>query len=130
MSFRQDLPGFGEPGQGSWDGWQRINTDTQKGGIIGIFRQGARESSRTVFIAGLSPDLTYTIRLAPGNTFICKATGQSLSEVGFRVKFDRMTDGNIYEVEEEREKGQGKRDKGQGTRDEEQGMVMDAERER
>ncbi len=63
MSFRQDLPGFGEPQEGSWDGWQRINTDTKKGGIVGVFRQGALESSRTVFITGLAPDRTYTVRL-------------------------------------------------------------------
>ena len=98
MSFRQDLPGFGEPKEGSWDGWQRINTDTKKGGIIGIFRQGALESSRTVFITGLAPDRTYTIRQAPDNSFVYKATGKSLAEKGFQVAFDRMTDGNMYEV--------------------------------
>ncbi len=92
--------GFGEPEDGSWDGWQRINTDTQKGGIFGIFRQGAIESSRTVFITGLAPDRKYTVRLAPGNTFICEATGKSLAEEGLQVKFDQRTDGNIYEVEE------------------------------
>ena len=49
MSYRQDLPGFGEPAEGFWDGWSRINTDTKSGGIIGVFRQGAAEKSRTVF---------------------------------------------------------------------------------
>jgi alpha-galactosidase len=98
MSFRQDLPGFGEPGEGSWDGWQRINTDTRKGGIMGIFRQGALESSRTVFITGLAPDRVYSIHQAPGNTKIHEATGKSLAEKGFMVEFNRMTDGNIYEV--------------------------------
>jgi alpha-galactosidase len=29
MSYRQDLPGFGEPKEGLWDGFQRINTDTK-----------------------------------------------------------------------------------------------------
>jgi alpha-galactosidase len=98
MSYRQDLPGFGEPREGSWDGWQRINTDTQKGGIFGIFRQGALESSRTVFITGLAPDRTYTVRKAPDNSFVYEATGKSLSEKGLQVAFDQMTDGNVYEV--------------------------------
>jgi alpha-galactosidase len=98
MSFRQDLPGFGEPAAGSWDGWQRINTDTKKGGIIGVFRQGAMESSRTVFITGLAPDKTYTIRLAPDNIYVIEASGKSLAENGFQVVFERMTDGNLYEI--------------------------------
>jgi len=25
MSYRKNLPGFGEPTEGSWDGWQRLN---------------------------------------------------------------------------------------------------------
>ena len=29
MVFRQDLTCFGEPTEGHWDGWARINTDTQ-----------------------------------------------------------------------------------------------------
>ena len=41
MSYRRDLPGFGEPREGSWDGWMRINNDTHDGGIVGVFRQGA-----------------------------------------------------------------------------------------
>ena len=45
MSFRQDLPGFGEPMEGMWDGFQRINTETKDGGIIGIFRHGSVEEN-------------------------------------------------------------------------------------
>ncbi len=41
MSYRQDLAGFGEPMDGRWDGFQRINTDSKQGGIIGVFRHGA-----------------------------------------------------------------------------------------
>ena len=33
--FRQDLAGFGEPREGQWDGYQRINTETQSGGLVG-----------------------------------------------------------------------------------------------
>ena len=28
MSFRQDLKGYGEPAEGNWDGYQRINSET------------------------------------------------------------------------------------------------------
>jgi alpha-galactosidase len=104
MSFRQDLPELGEPKNGSWDGWQRINTKTKKGGIMGVFRQGALESSRTVFITGLEPDREYTIRLAPGNAVIYEASGKSLAENGLRVTFNKLTDGNIFEVDEKSEK--------------------------
>jgi|GEM_PF-3095071 alpha-galactosidase len=36
MSYRQDLANFGEPMEGHWDGYQRINFDTKSGGIIGV----------------------------------------------------------------------------------------------
>ena len=48
MSFRQDLPGFGEPMDGHWDGFQRINSETKSGGIVGIFRHGATQTNRIV----------------------------------------------------------------------------------
>ncbi len=72
----------------------------KKGGIFGIFRQGALESSRTVFVTGLAPDRTYTIRKAPESTVIYEATGKSLAEKGFQVVIDKMTDGILYEVDD------------------------------
>ncbi len=54
MSYRQDLPGFGEPMEGMWDGFQRINTDTKNGGIIGIFRHGAQDTKRIVRVKDLN----------------------------------------------------------------------------
>ena len=65
MSYRRDLPGFGEPAEGRWDGWQRINFETREGGIFGVFRQGALERSRTVFLKDLRPEAQYVVRLAP-----------------------------------------------------------------
>jgi alpha-galactosidase len=47
MSYRKDLPGFGEPKKGAWDGLQRINFETHEGGIFGLFRQGALENNRS-----------------------------------------------------------------------------------
>jgi alpha-galactosidase len=98
MSFRQDIPGFGEPAEGSWDGWARINTDTMKGGIFGVFRQGAAESSRTVTLNGLDPEKNYSVRLAPEGDQVAILTGKQLSRAGFAVGLLNSYDGKIYEV--------------------------------
>jgi alpha-galactosidase len=99
MSYRKDLPGFGEPQDGSFDGWMRINFQTKKGGIFGIFRQGALENTRTVFLKDLSPDKTYIIREAPLGKEIQRATGKALIEKGFQVSFQKSYDGKIFEVD-------------------------------
>ena len=77
MSYRRDLPGFGEPREGAWDGWMRINNDTRQGGIIGVFRQGALEKSRSVFVKGLEPEQTYHGKACPGrkSSSPCLRTG-------------------------------------------------------
>lgn len=98
MSFRQDLPGFGEPREGSWDGWSRINTDNRKGGIIGVFRHGSNEKSRTVCIERLDPEARYTVLLAPEGKEIAVLTGSQLSSEGFRVDLPEKYDGDIYEI--------------------------------
>ena len=97
---RQDLPGFGEPRDGAWDGWQRINTDTHQGGIVGVFRQGADERQRTVCIEGLSPDRYYTIRRGPDGKVIQMLSGKALGETGFSVSFEELYDGALFEVEQ------------------------------
>ena len=98
MSYRKDLPGFGEPAEGSWDGWMRLNAASKTGGIVGIFRQGAIEEHRTVIIPDLVPDKNYIIRLAPEGTEIHSTTGRKLMEKGFDVTLSNKYDGNIYEV--------------------------------
>jgi alpha-galactosidase len=98
MGYRRDLPGFGEPKEGSWDGWQRINFQTKEGGIFGVFRQGALEGSRRVFLKDLTPEAEYQIRLAPEGKIIWKASGTTLMEEGFDVEIIETYDGNIYEV--------------------------------
>ncbi len=98
MSYRRDLPGFGEPREGGWDGWMRINNDTREGGIIGVFRQGALEVSRQVFVKGLLPEREYKVRLAPRGDEILSASGKTLMEHGFRVEIPGLYDGNIYEI--------------------------------
>jgi len=98
MSYRRDLPGFGEPREGAWDGWMRINNDTRKGGIFGVFRQGALEDTRQVFLKSLDPDLDYRIRRAPSGTEILRASGKDLMEKGFQVHIPELYNGEIYEV--------------------------------
>ncbi len=98
MSFRRDLPGFGEPREGAWDGWMRINNDTRAGGIIGVFRHGALENSRTVFVKGIHPERTYHVRLAPGGKEVLKASGLALMEKGFQLEIPELYDGMIFEI--------------------------------
>ncbi|OFY76574.1 MAG: hypothetical protein A2V46_02935 [Bacteroidetes bacterium RBG_19FT_COMBO_42_7] len=98
MIFRQDLPGFGEPAEGAWDGWARINTETRNGGIIGVFRHGSKEKSRTVTVAGLDPAKKYSILLAPDGKNIAQMTGKQLLLEGFNVSFTNSYDGNVFEI--------------------------------
>lgn len=98
MSFRQDLPGFGEPQEGCWDGWARINTDSKSGGIAGVFRQGAKEESRTVVIPGLAPDRTYIVKKGCKGETVISASGQELADKGFTVTLPREYDGELFEI--------------------------------
>ncbi len=98
MSFRQDLPGFGEPAEGAWDGFCRINTETGSGGLIGVFKQGSREKTRTVTIPWLKPDKVYQIKQGFGGKVIATASGYKLAEVGFTVTLNEPYDGELFEA--------------------------------
>ncbi len=76
MIYRQDLPCFGEPMEGHWDGWARINTDTKEGGIIGVFRQGAVEQSRVVTVDWLDPESKYAVVHAGDGEILLEMTGE------------------------------------------------------
>ena len=97
--FRQDLPSFGEPTEGSWDAWSRINTDTKKGGIIGVFRQGSLDDKRTVSVPGLAKNDHYRVNLAPKGDKIIELTGIELEEKGFIVKMENKYDSKLFEIE-------------------------------
>ncbi|MCK5068012.1 MAG: alpha-galactosidase [Bacteroidales bacterium] len=99
MSYRRDLPGFGEPREGHWDGWMRINNDTRAGGIIGVFRQGACEEQRQVVVKGLEDEASYVVKLAPEGTRVHTGTGRQLMEQGFKVYIPESIDGMVYEIE-------------------------------
>jgi alpha-galactosidase len=98
MMYRQDLTGFGEPQEGRWDGFQRINTDTQSGGIVGVFRQGGVEDERRITIQYLDPSRLYHIYKAPDGVEIGSMTGKQLQEEGFDVLLDKAYDGGLFEI--------------------------------
>ena len=98
MSYRQDLSGFGEPREGCWDGFQRINSETRSGGIIGIFRHGAAEIQRNVVVRNLDPNAAYQIKEAPTGNKLFTLTGKDLAEMGFPVKLNKLYDGALFEV--------------------------------
>lgn len=97
--YRQDLPGFGEPVEGGWDGWSRINKDTQAGGMVGVFRQGSLDDSRTISVPGLNKNKKYVVKIAPGNIIVAGMSGKDLEEKGFRVKMDKRYDSKLYEIQ-------------------------------
>lgn len=97
MSFRQDLPGYGEPKEGMWDGFQRINTETRAGGIVGVFRHGAVENKQRVTVNYLLPDKIYSIKQLDGK-IITTQSGNDLKTKGFEVVINKLYDGNLYEI--------------------------------
>ena len=98
MSYRQDLFGFGEPLNGMWDGFQRINTDKKTGGIVGIFRQGSKENERTVFISYLDPAKMYTLKEAVTGKTIARASGKQFAENGFKINIAETFGGRLFEI--------------------------------
>lgn len=100
MSYRQDLPGFGEPKEGMWDGFQRINMETKKGGIAGVFRHGSMETKRLVTINYLDPEKMYIIKRMNGDVIVT-ATGATLHTKGFMVSLNQMYDGELFEISQQ-----------------------------
>lgn len=98
MSFRQDLPGFGEPQEGSWDGFARINTETKSGGLVGVFRCNAAERSRRVAVRGLEPDAKYAVLKGAKGECVVELTGRELGEDGFEAVLPERCDGELYEI--------------------------------
>jgi alpha-galactosidase len=99
MIYRQDLPGFGEPMEGMWDGFERINTEEKNGGIIGIFRHGSVESKRTVTVNYLDPDKTYEVKGLDGKV-IETLSGKELKEKGLTVDLEQLYSGDLFELSE------------------------------
>jgi len=96
--FRQDLPGYGEPEEGAWDGFARINTETKSGGLIGIFRQGAAEESRILTVPYLDASSVYSIQQAPAGNVVAEMTGDELKQKGFPVTLKEPYQGMLYEI--------------------------------
>lgn len=98
MSFRQDLPGFGEPLEGAWDGFTRINTETKSGGLVGVFRRGGCEDSRRVSVRGLDPAARYAVFKGARGEKIAETTGAELMAKGFPVTLPVEIDGELFEI--------------------------------
>jgi alpha-galactosidase len=101
MSYRQDLPGFGEPLEGMWDGFQRINTNEGGGGIVGVFKQGAADNEHLVTIGHLNPQKNYGVREAVSGKVVKRATGVLLATKGFSVTITSNYGGMLYEIFQE-----------------------------
>jgi alpha-galactosidase len=99
MSFRQDLPGFGEPQEGRWDGFQRINTETKTGGIIAVFRHGSVENTRTITINYLDPESMYKVKTMDGKEIASKS-GKELKSGGIEITISEMYGGELFEINE------------------------------
>lgn len=98
MSFRQDLPGFGEPTEGCWDGFMRINTETKSGGLVGVFRQGGAETIRTITVKYLDFLKKYAIKEGKTGKLISTMTGKQLEETGFKVTLLKKYDSQLFEI--------------------------------
>jgi alpha-galactosidase len=98
MMYRQDLAGFGEPQEGHWDGFQRINTDTREGGIVGVFRQGGKENQRRIIVKYLAPTRNYEIYRAPHGLEIGSMSGKQMLEEGFDIILGQEYDAGLYEI--------------------------------
>jgi alpha-galactosidase len=100
MRFRQDLPGFGEPTEGQWDGFQRINTESKTGGIAGIFKQNSKSNEQWLTINYLDPGKNYIVKQAPSGKVIIEGTGTQLQNKGFKVFFEKEFKGELFEITE------------------------------
>ena len=99
MSFRQDLPGSGMPRVGGWDGFCRINTETRSGGLVGVFREGASETTRTVTVRYLDPEASYSVKQGPDGREIARMTGAELENKGFSVTLEEEFSGELFEID-------------------------------
>ncbi|QBE61906.1 glycoside hydrolase family 36 protein [Pseudoduganella lutea] len=97
MDYRQDLPGFGEPQEGRWDGFQRINTDSGAGGMVGVFRHGAPDAAVTARVGHLQARATYLVLDMEGRE-VARASGAQLGSQGFAVRIDEDHGGRLLEV--------------------------------
>ncbi|MDX9882448.1 MAG: alpha-galactosidase [Prolixibacteraceae bacterium] len=98
MLYRQDMPGFGEPSNGQWDGFQRINTQTKSGGIVGVFRQNAMETERIVTVKMLDPQQIYEVKEAVTGSTVAQLNGKELQTNGFSVNLKNEHDAALFEI--------------------------------
>jgi len=96
--YRQDLPGFSEPTERSWDAWARLNTDTGLGGMVGVFCQGSPDHVHSLIVPGLTATSLYDVLSAPYGTKVGTLSGSALAETGIQVKAVKSYEGLIFEI--------------------------------
>ena len=89
---------FGEPREGTWDGFARVNTETKSGGLVGVFRRNAPERSRRVAVRGLDPAAKYAVLKGAKGVCVAEMTGRELEEDGFEVTLPERCAGELYEI--------------------------------
>jgi alpha-galactosidase len=83
--------------EGMWDGFQRINTETKEGGIIGVFRHGSVETKRIVTVNWLDPIKTYQVKSIDGKV-VTTLTGDKLKSDGFLLTLEELYSGELFEI--------------------------------
>ena len=74
-----------------------LNTEPGSGGLLGIFRHGAGEESRRLFVSWLHPDRRYAVRRIDGSEAM-RATGRQLRETGMEVVIPERYGGELFEI--------------------------------
>ncbi len=80
-----------------WDGFLRLNTETKKGGIVGVCRHGATETKRTGTVPYLAPSKKYRVTAMNGNV-VASLTGKALQTSGFPVTLTEPYAGVLFEI--------------------------------
>ena len=68
---------------------------------MGVFKQGAKETTRRIFLKDLNPESIYHVNQAPYGKTILKASGEKLMNEGFSVRIEKEFDGMIFEIARE-----------------------------
>lgn len=86
--------------QKNWDGFQRINTETKSGGIVGVFKQLSAVDEQCITLNFLDEKKEYVVKLAPSGEIISRGIGSKLRKKGFKVIFKEEANGELFEVEQ------------------------------
>ncbi|MBW6537407.1 MAG: hypothetical protein K0B11_20535, partial [Mariniphaga sp.] len=78
--------------------FQRINTETKSGGIVGIFKQFSPVDEQWITLNFLDEKKEYIVKLAPTGEIVTRGTGSEFRRKGFKVVFKEEVQGELFEV--------------------------------